>query len=207
MDVDNKYPAEFYYDVERCKKDLEGCTVLIASTRNHLVQKPKEYHAPPRFRVLIPWESRITCPHTYEKSMRYAMEIVEGSDKAGRDSARQFFPSKEVLFSSGDGEKMPVIIATQEEIADAIAVDQYYRQRAVAGPIPGHIVEFLKSGKVFGGSRNTSVYTSSLCLLQKGFTFTEILELVENAPFNRSGFSSAELKGCIHSAMGKNKGS
>jgi hypothetical protein len=201
MDVDNKH--EPFYTLEHVVKDFGDCSIVVGGTRNHMLPKAHHDGIAPRFRILIPWEERITCPHTYEKSMKFAQSLCEGADLSTKDIARQFYPCKEFLLALGPGEKMPVIPATPAEIEAKRKSDQYKREASVVRPLPGHIVEFLKSGKVFGGSRNNSVYTSARSLVEKGFTNAEIEELVRNAPFDRRGFRDAEIKSCINSARKK----
>lgn len=204
LDVDNKH--EPFYTVDNVKKDFGDCSIIVGGTRSHMLPKDGCDGIAPRFRILIPWEERITCPHTYEKSMKYAQGLCGGSDLSTGDIARQFYPcSRGLLWASGPGEKMPVIPALPAEVKAKLQEAQYKKECSVIRQVPGHIVEFLKSGKVFGGSRNKSVYTISLHLIEKGFTNSEVERLIDESPFDRNGFSPNEIKTCINSARRKSK--
>jgi hypothetical protein len=203
LDVDNDVEGAEIYTVEHAVRDFQDCTLLIASTRSHNLEK--HGIVAPRFRILIPWETRITCPYSYEKSIKYAQGLCDGSDKKTKDIARQFYPSYEVLYSAGPGEKMPVSLATHQEIAEIKWTNQYKRAAEVRNPLPGHVVDFLTTGKVFGDSRNVSVYTSARLLIQKGLTIAEVEKIIEKSPFDRNGFRYAEFKSSIKSAEKKER--
>lgn len=196
LDIDNDKDI---YTLEECKRDFGDCTILVGSTRSHM--KDKHGVIAPRFRIIIPWETRITCPHVYKESMKYAFDLCEGADKATKDLARMFYPCNELLFASGPGERMPVMKVKPEAI-------QHYNTKSVrlsSEPLPPHIQDFLKLGKVFGGSRNRSVYTTARCLLEKGFTFPEVESEIAKSPFDRREFSYNEIKTAIRSAEKKER--
>lgn len=201
LDVDNDDSNDDVYSVEEALEDFGDCTMMIAATRSH--NKDKKGIVAPRFRILIPFESRIDCPYTYEKSIKFAMGLCRGSDPSAKDSARQFYPSTEILAVRGPGEKMPVIPATADEIYKSQQAEQYKRDQDAYGKIPWHIINFLTNGVVFGNSRNTAVYTASRYLIQRGFAIHEIEKIIEDSPFSKEGFSHAEIRTTIKSAAKK----
>lgn len=200
LDVDND---KGIYTLEDCKRDFGDCTILVGSTRSHMIDKHGVIA--PRFRILIPWETRIRCPYTYKASIEYAQGLCEGADKSTKDLARMFYPCKELLFASGPGEKMPVVNLKPEAIKAQIQHDNTKSVASANAPIPQHIKDFLKLGKVFGGSRNTSIYTTARTLLEKGLTLTEIEAEIAKAPFDRRGFFYHEIKTALKSAEKKER--
>ncbi len=201
LDVDNDETS--IYSLEDCIRDFGDLTIMIGSTRSHMLEKHGVIA--PRFRILIPWEHRITCPFSYKKSIEYAQGLCEGSDKSTKDLARMFYPCREILYVNGGGEKMPVIPVAADVIKNQKNYEHYKRAKSLQDPLPQHIKDFLTLGKVFGGSRNRSVYTSARALLEKGFTFAEVESLIAGSPFDRRGFPHAELKTCLASAEKKEK--
>jgi hypothetical protein len=189
------------YTINQAKNEFGDLKIVIGTTRSHQLEKngksPQD-----RFRVIARFESRITCPLDYVATMQYYSGLFEACDQATNDTGRQFFPCREIVHC-GDGELLPVIKAPPmdpELINRALAYRNYKSQSSL---IPRHINDFIEHGKVFGGSRNSSVYISSLYLIQKGFSQEEIFKMIIESPFDRRDFCDKEIIAAIKSASKK----
>lgn len=74
----------------------DGLAGIIGLTRSHQLPKKKE---PPcdRFRIIIPWESRIESLQAYEQNMGRLMKYMP-VDKACKDGARFFNPCTKIEY-------------------------------------------------------------------------------------------------------------
>lgn len=189
------------YTINQAKNEFGDLKIIIGITRSHQLEKNGK--APQdRFRVIARFESRITCPADYVATMQYYSGLFEACDPATNDAGRMFFPCREIVHC-GDGDLLPVIKASpvDPELKSRALAYRSYKSRNSS--IPKHINDFIDRGKVFGGSRNSSVYISSLYLIQKGFSQEEILKMVQDSPFDRRDFCDKEIIAAIKSASKK----
>ncbi len=191
LDVDNDGKSE-PLSLESAKRALEGLKYLIGSTRNHMISKNGEPPAE-RFRIIVPWEKRLDNPDDYKASIKKAIDTFDGVDKVAKDIARQFYPCKQILAFS-DGDLMPVAKADPVVIQRQRAKHAYYDLKSIDRPLPRHIVQFLNEGRVFGGSRNISIYQSANHLLKKGLTLNDAMSLIRASPFIREDLSDREIE-------------
>lgn len=189
------------YTIEQAKNDFSDLKIIIGTTRSHQLGKNGN---PPqdRFRVLVRFESRISCAEDYIETMRYYAGLFDACDLATNDAARQFFPCRQIVYC-GDGERLPTIKAppVDPELKARVAAYKNYKSQNL--PIPKHINDFIQHGKVFGGSRNSSVYITSLYLLQKGINSEDIFKMLKDSPFDRHDFCDKEMIAAIKSASKK----
>lgn len=202
LDVDNKISeSPIEYTIEQAKRDYAGLRVMIGTTRSHQIEKNQE---PPRdrYRIIVPFETRITDPLSYSLTMKYYAGLLDSADDGATDTARQFYPCKQLVFVS-DGDLLPIVHATDEDRERIAKAEALTLVKQTRDPLPKHIQDFLKLGKVFGGSRNKSLYVSSIYLLRKGFSNSEILELFDKSPFDRTGLNAREVETALKSAQNK----
>lgn len=81
------------------------CAHVIGTTKSHMI--PKNGVTCDRFRVAIPWETRITDIKTYRYNMLKLTETYP-IDSQCKDGARLFFPCTAVISQSKDGYKQEV---------------------------------------------------------------------------------------------------
>jgi len=202
LDVDNKLEdAPIEYTIEQAKRDYDGLRVIIGTTRSHQIEKNKE---PPRdrYRIIVPFEQRITDPLDYTLTMRYYAGLLDSADDGATDTGRQFYPCKELVFVR-DGDLLPVRHATDEDRERIAEEERKTFVKQTNDPLPKHIQDFLNLGTVFGGSRNKSLYVTSIYLLRKGFANSEILEMFDKSPFDRTGLNAREVETALKSAHNK----
>lgn len=191
LDVDNGNGE--IYTLEQAVNDWSDSECIIATTRNHMKEKTTGTisitHPPvPRFRIITRWESRITDARIYQHTLRTFLKTNPQYDKACCDTARMFYPCKEIVFENYDGYRQPVL--ELPEIARDPRLEKLATTKKGLDPA---VEQFLRTGKTFGGGRNVSVYVSTLTLLRAGYLAEKTLELIEKSPFSRQQFSEYEL--------------
>lgn len=136
---------------------------LIGTTKSHT-------DAAPRFRLIMPWDGRITCAKTYEQNMKRLTEHMP-ADKAAKDAARFFWPCKEIVFYR-PGAPVSWLPYTPERPKRQISPEL-----KSARPVPTWIETTLKNqGRE--GNRNNLVYWVSKRLKDLGFTPSEAESLI-----------------------------
>lgn len=200
FDVDNTHGEP--YTLEQAISDWSDSACVIGVTRSHQKEKVTEgavYPAADRFRIITQWETRIESISEYEYNTKLIVKNNEPFDKACVDATHAFYPCAKIVFANFDGFKQPVAKKPEitKEQADYAAVFKDVKNNG----IPPHITKFLEKGIVFAGSRNKSVYVTSLTLLENGMDEKKILALLEKSPFSRQDFSESELISTINSAV------
>lgn len=168
LDFDNG-ELELLTAVENIFCDMQH---IIGTTRSHQKWKGS---VPPcdRFRVMIPWEQRVTRIDMYRASMeRLVGKFV--CDKACKDGARFFFPCTEIV-SINDSADAYLQETRQPEkpVYSYIRKDSCCLSRWAVGMLRISWPE---------GTRNTTVYRLSIELARIGNNFDEIYQLIVNNP-------------------------
>ena len=204
LDVDNTEGEP--YTLEQAINDWCDSACIIGLTKSHQIEKhTAEMVYPPadRFRIITPWQRRITSLDEYEYNLRQYTQAHQQFDEACVDGARLFYPLQKIVYANFEGELQPVVslpvkTAAEQELHSILLAAQK-RQRLTKG-IPKYILKFLNEGKIFGGSRNLSVYATTRELLEHGYLPEKILDLLAKSPFNRSDFPESELLTAYRSA-------
>lgn len=158
---------------------------IIATTENH--RKTKNGHYADRFRVVIPWEKRITCRAEYCHNM--AMAIKEyGADQACKDAGRLFKPSVEVALLN-DADDMPVMAvpAVRKEVA-AVAV----------GVMPKWLADLIARGSDGESGRNIAAFKIASACFRHGIS--GVFEILKGS-YGVNTLSDAELIMVVRSAQ------
>jgi hypothetical protein len=190
------------YTIEQAKSDFQGFKMVIGTTKSHMREKNGK---PPgeRFRVILPLAQRVADPLDYVATLRsYAKAIDHQADESCFERARQFFPCA-ALAHAQDGELLPVMPASRDEkwaVEQKAAIDAY---KAKHGLLPRHVIEFLDQGKVFGGSRNKSLFVAGQYLKAKGSGPEDLRAAFTDAPFERTDFPDREIENVINSLFKK----
>lgn len=186
------------YTIEQAKQDFEGFKFIIGTTKSHMVSKNGEEPGE-RFRLILPLDRRCADPLDYVATLKsYAKMIEHKADEACFEKARQFYPCAQLACYS-EGEPLPVVQAPRDlgwAIAQRKAIEEY---RAKTKMLPRHVLAFLEEGKVFGGSRNRSLYVSGKYLKAKGLDPDSVRQAFVSSPFNREGFLDREFDSVLNS--------
>lgn len=184
--------------IAEIQRAFEDSAYLIATTRSHL--KEKKGVVAERFRLVVPWEERIRDLPTYRASIGSYIDRFE-ADQACKDGARFFWPCVQVIAYQppADGLELASITAPKPP------KEYQPRRDAISGKrlLPRHIVEFLTVGTVFGEGRNVSCFITAKELCEGGISEAEALEVINNSPFDRTGFRECEIQSAVRSAFKK----
>jgi hypothetical protein len=198
LDVDNNDP-ENICPIEKAIEELNGLKYILGTTKSH--QLPKNSHPPAdRYRILIPFERRITDAREYVASLKWVTNLLDFTDKSCTDAARPFFPCRGIYHAQGEGDGLPVIMPKIEDSPHQKTMEGFKRS---AARLPRHILEFLEHGKYFGDGRNDSCFVTANYLLDKGITFDEIVNMIESSPFDRTAWKQNEVYSVVSSAWKK----
>ena len=150
-------------------KNFADCIHVIGTTKSHRTDKLKIGRPIDCFRVAIPWETTITDGRTYQHNMRRLSEAYPCDEKA-IDTARLFFPCKEIVSILDEGFVLPVCAAPPPRPADPVT----------PGVIPAWALSCLARG-IAPGSRNATAYRLAKDCLRAGIDGNEVLRLIQAA--------------------------
>lgn len=157
---------------------------VIATTENHRL--PKKGEVADRFRVIIPWERRISCQKEYTYNMA-ALIKEYGADPACKDGGRLFKPSREIVFAN-DSELLPV-----ESYVPRTA------QQTVYQGTPGWLLDMVARGSDGEPGRNYAGFKIAAAAMKCGATDGEAMQLLNRA-YGVQTLEDREKKSIIKSA-------
>lgn len=178
--------------VDEAKKRLIDYNVIIATTRNHNLEKNGKVAE--RFRILFVLERPIDNKAVYAETWKKAFELVPEADPVAKDCARQFFASKEVVFDS-HGKLFPV---AEMPVVEVI---QTQKLPAMKYPVPKYVKDFMENGSE---SWNVTLFKVSKMMQEAGYEYEDTVDLLNtmsNAQFS-GVLDEADLK-TIRSAFAK----
>lgn len=120
---------------------LEGFDILVLATKNHLkakkVESVNEEKVNERFRIIIPFERRVTSLAEYKATMDKIKEVFPWADLSCLDPARVYWASKSILYKSSGGKKWKVAKPNED--------DHRYEKAVLFGPSYNHESRFNKT--------------------------------------------------------------
>jgi len=160
---------------------------IIATTRSHQIEK--NGIVCDRFRLIVPWDKRITDYKIYRANYEKVLSKYDWADKSCLDGARFFFPSKKVIYLDRDAEY-------KWEITETIPILPVEKvEKKIPREIPSWCLNFINNGAIYNGSRNLKVFAVALELFERDFNEAEIRRLLLRAPINWVGVNvEAALK-------------
>lgn len=172
--------------------DEKNYKCIVGASRNHGREKtlPSGTVKPAcdRFRVVMPWERTIENRFEYLDAMRAVMQepVLKYTDASGKDSARFFFPCREILFTRTTGTGFPVLKPQikQSDLAQrSVAKNSIYRDYGVMGM---REIRMLRRGYTERGSGNPTILRLARNLTLQGFSEERIREELINAGFDKA---------------------
>jgi len=190
LDVDNGLP------IAEAVEMFRDTVHLIGTTRNH--QREKKGVVADRYRIIIPWERRITCRREFESSLAAIGKKID-ADSSGYDAARIFWPCTSIVskIDPGSDWELATVTAPEPKREYEPRINQHTGERMLSS----NIINFLTRGLAFGEGRNISVFITALELFASGQSEHEIIDLIKGAPFERKGFSDREIETTVRSAI------
>ena len=147
---------------------------VIGTTKNH--QKEKNGVVCDRFRVAVPWETRIEDLNTYRQNMERILSNM-GSDQACKDGGRLYQPCTKIV-SIGPGEKAkwwPYEAPKPRDLSPS-----YYE---LTKTIPPWLQDMMVTQPP-EGMRNKTAYKIAYYLARYGFSEQECRSAVFSAPID-----------------------
>lgn len=184
LDFDNSMQLPEAFDTF---KDYQ---CFIATTMSH--QKKKNGHVSDRFRVVIPWEKRITDYQLFRANMQQITRHYE-SDTDCIDGGRLYKPSPEVVFFN-EGELM--------EVKDIKPAEQYSSNVIAMAPpqnMPGWLQDLINRGSDGHPGRNAAGFKIAAAMLRTGYREQEILAALKKS-FGVCDLPDSELTRVVKSA-------
>lgn len=155
---------------------------IIGTTRNHM--KEKKGIICERFRLVVPWERRITDRNEYLNSIAYYIKKYL-ADRQCKDAARLFYPC--VDFVAGQEFAQGLELAT----VTLVKPKPPYVPRICAITnkrlLNNKTLRLTRSGILFPGmQRDDSIYRASLDMFSSGYEFEEVVLKMRNINIDRS---------------------
>ena len=180
--------------LEEINNNLQDHRRIIATTRNH--QKEKKGVICDRFRLIIPWDKRITSIKEYQYNYELVLKKYPWADRSCVDGARFFFPSREIIYIDRESE---YTWTTSTQIENTLPISPP-NSTIIDGKIPNWCLNFINHGYVFNGSRNLKILSVARELFRQGFEESSIRRLLLRAPIDWHGVN---LEAIIKSAKKK----
>jgi hypothetical protein len=158
-------------DAKEWAKDFSH---VIGTTKSH--QKEKSGLVCDRFRVVVPWENRITDLATYRQNMERILSMM-GSDRACKDGARIYQPCTNIV-SVGSGERIKWW--PYEAPKPRYTGPSYYETTKTIPPWLQDMMTMTPAQ----GLRNKTAYKIAYYLARYGFSEQECRSAVFSAPID-----------------------
>lgn len=166
--------------LEDACKEFSDMWHWIGTTWSHTPEKH-------RFRVAIRWAETITDPDHYRQNVIYAMNHYP-ADKSCKDTARYFFPSREIV-QFCEGSKADVWAKVQQ--SDRVVPVKIDKSRVIPSQI-----KILLGYEWAQGTRNSRCFIVAKEMFKRGFESQEILSSI----CKMNNYNTAEILRTIASA-------
>lgn len=157
---------------------------IIATTENHRKWKNGVYAD--RYRVIVPWERRITNKDEYVHNMDIVISAYT-ADSACKDAGRLFKPSREIIFTN-DGEFFPVHHHTPRQHT----ITKYDKK-------PLWLLSMIARGSDGEPGRNIAAFKLATACLRCSVTEEETFSILKES-FGIGTLADRELKSVLISA-------
>ncbi len=189
IDVDNGYP------LEQAVRDICDCRHIVATTKSHGVKGD-------RYRVILPWATRIADLDTYRYNLDLAIRRFD-ADPACVDGARFFWPCKEIVSYCQEGftedvKPLPANYLTKTDRQIETAAKHLQNR----GTYPAWLRETLKSGAK-EGYRNNTIYEVAKVLFYHGKSEDETFHIIQASKIPKPTAPDKEILHAIRSGRKK----
>jgi hypothetical protein len=149
-------------------------THILGTTKSHRIKKGSQ---PPcdRFRIFLKLPLTITASSEYKDLLRYYVE-KDGADKKCIDSARFFWPCREIISAQETDETIDIKYKPIEFRTADFDSGRYRETKS----IPPWVKHWLEFGVPFG-EKNTTCFKIGSWLTMAGFSVEEIMCLIMNS--------------------------
>jgi hypothetical protein len=180
---------------------------IIGLTKSHQLDKvsPSGVVSPAcdRYRLLLPLSSPITCSTIYDLEMRRLMSFMP-VDRSCRDTARFFYPCREISLIKRDGEFYPLM--TEETIAlerEKLEEERLKRSMIIDGyrehgSLPAGLLSIIANG-CDEGVRHKTAYRFACEMYKFGYQAEMIVGLLMNT--NIGGIGVDDVARCVDNGV------
>jgi hypothetical protein len=191
--------------VEQAKEKLEDISHIIATSKSHKKEKGKS-GVRDRFRVVIPFENRITKVDDFEATVRkWAKEFDADMSKVNASS--YFAPCLEIV------SYLPIDRDIyRAEIIKGTPPKKQKIGKPASTPVMAYLERnqklihtFITEGKPFGEGRQHSCFITAAKLHELGVSSDEIEKIIKSSPFDQttSWCEESDLRHAIRSATNR----
>lgn len=187
--------------IEEVAESLRDSAFIIGTTKSHRKEKITDSGIikPPcdRFRLVVPWERRITNLEEFRASMQHYGKKF-GADRSKLNGGMYFWPCKDILFSQDPG--LDLELAT---VFPAAEKKEYTpRPDSLTGELrlSRNVDRFLADGIPFSNGRNNSCFFAALELKRCGVSMEEAYSIISSSKFSRIAFKESEILPTVKSA-------
>jgi hypothetical protein len=213
--------AKKFHHAVFCVLDFDSGELTLAQALNiwcdakHIIGLTKSHQkfkngAPPcdRFRVLLEFEKPIACGRHYKETMRHYVDMY-GADPACIDSARYFWPCRQIVSVQPEGFKQDIL----DPPPPPMSMDAYRAlvaakslQYQMTERLPKWITRFFAEGAPIGMQHRTA-HGVAVELIERGWECSDILNRLNSVPMTRP-WGNGEIERIIQHSIEtvKNKG-
>ncbi len=174
---------------------FEDTTHIIGTTKSH--RKPKNGVIADRYRVVIPFEKRITCFRTYESSVLKLVKMLDG-DMVARTAATPYFRCHEIASIKPFDKDLylaDIVQPRRKKIIKPLdkGTDPKIMLRSLEINFPG-VYRFLVYGELINGGRNNSIFQTAQTLTSYyGVLHERARTAIRKIPINWDGITDEEF--------------
>lgn len=164
---------------------------IIGTTRNHRKEKDGK---PPcdRFRVVLALDAIVADPAQYINLVEWCAERIGVADKSCVDTARLFYPCKDIVFVNLDG--LPIPSGKKFEVKRFdVRFNEFKKDRK---RLNKEAEDFLDHGCYAEGLRNPTCFKVACQLLEMGESLEETIAIISS----RTSLKEREIKTIVKSA-------
>lgn len=189
-------------DAEAWLRKNRLCGILGTTKSHQTAKRSGDRHLPAcdRFRIIMPFQARITNRQVYEATMKHYMGLLP-CDPSCKDAARYFFPCREIV-KIVEGNALVPVHPRPKKISLISGHSPNFSAFRAANMIPRHIAQLLRDGWPEGG-RHSKCYHIAAALTQRGYDEDEIIRLILKSPLAAIG--NQDVIRAVHNAAVKVK--
>ncbi len=187
--------------LEEVAESLRDSAFIIGTTKSHRKEKITDSGIvkPPcdRFRLVVPWERRITDIEEFRESMQqYGKKF--GADRSKLNGGMYFWPCNEIIFNHGPGHDLELasVFPAPEKVEYTPRSDLLTGELRLSRSVD----RFLADGIPFSDGRNNSCFFAALELKMCGVSMEDAYSIISSSKFSRTDFKESEILPTVKSA-------
>lgn len=160
------------YTLADALNDWSDTVHIIATTKSHQIEKGGK-PSKDRFRLIVPWVSRVTSLEVYRYNMTRLIKRYD-ADPSCKDGARFFWPCIDVVSLNTSGYLQPIYTPPVRSPSAVRAKADSLRDRK---SLPGKIIRIMRQ-PFPSGQRNSLCFDCAKYLVNAGYDPTECFDVL-----------------------------